>query len=412
MGSLLQRSLPTTTLVVAIDPGKVRNRIWLSTDADGLVIDPLSVPVLRSGLDQVDALVRRHAGDGSPVFAVEATGALHRAWVAELNRRFPDAVRVFAPSETAAARAQLGSRRFKTDDRDCAALTYLARQGHGRPVPADDHEALLAAVRHRRGLVAERKAAQQRLHDQVNALCPGLSAPTGHGRKLDLAGVTGQAFLDCLIDFGGRPVAARSLRARARGRLRECDALFWTARWKDCLPPPAHAAASMDRLARAVGRWRALNDDIDAVEADLETLLAGTDGQILTSLPGVKAVRAAGFAAFTLPIARFPDAEHLYSATGLAPSSYQSSSIDRRGAISRQGLPEHRDALMSIAWGLSQNCPPFIEREEQLRVRGMKPIQVRVALARHACRLAFRMLKTQHAFDEQRYRRNRHQAGR
>ena len=137
---------------------------------------------------------------------------------AELNRRFPAAVRVFAPSETAAARAQLGMRRFKTDDRDCAALTYLARQGHGRPVPADEQEALLAAVRWRRSLVAERKVSQQRLHDQVNALCPGLSAPAGHGRKLDLAGVTGQAFPDCLVDLAGRPASARSLQARiARG---------------------------------------------------------------------------------------------------------------------------------------------------------------------------------------------------
>lgn len=194
-------------------------------------------------------------------------------------------MRVFAPSETAAARAQLGSRRFKTDDRDCAALTYLARQGHGRSVPADDHEALLAAVRHRRGLVAERKAAQQRLHDQVNTLCPGLSAPTGQGRRLDLAVVTGQAFLQCLIDFGGRPVGARSLRARARGRLSAANAEFWAARWKDCLPPPAHVAAGVDRLGRSVRRWRNLNDDITAVETDLETLLAGTDGQILTSLP-------------------------------------------------------------------------------------------------------------------------------
>ena len=30
----------------------------------------------------------------------------------------------------------------------------------------------------------DRKVAQQRLHDQLNALCPGLSAPAGHGRSL------------------------------------------------------------------------------------------------------------------------------------------------------------------------------------------------------------------------------------
>jgi transposase len=321
-------------------------------------------------------------------------------------------VRLFAPSETAAARAQLGSRRFKTDDRDCAALTYLARQGHGRPVQADEQDALLGAVRFRRGLLLERKAAQQRLHDQVNALCPGLSAPAGQGRGLDLAGVAGQAFLDCLIAFDARPAAARSLRARAVGRLSAADAQYWSTRWKDCLPPPTDAPVRVERLARSVTRWRQLNADLAVVEADMARLLALTDGQILTTLPGVKSVRAASFSAFTLPIARFPSAEHLYSATGLAPASYQSSSIERRSGVSRQGLPEHRDALMAIAWGLSQHAPAFIEREEQLRARGMRPIQVRVAIARHACRLVFRMLTTQDAYDDQRYRRARHQVRR
>lgn len=412
MGSLLQKSLPVSTLVVAIDPGKVQNRVWLSRDESGLVIDPLSLPVLRPGLEQLDRLVRRHAGDGPAVVAVEATGALHRAWVVELSRRFPGAVRVFAPSETCAARVQLGSRRFKTDDRDCAALTYLARQGYGRTVPVDDHDALLAAVRHRRGLIQERKVAQQRLHDQLNALCPGLSAPPGHGRKLDLVGVTGQAVLDCLVDLCGRPASARSLQVRARGRLTSSDARFWASRWKECLPGPPDTAARIARLGRSVARWRALAADIGLVEDDLTLLLAGTEGQILTSLPGVGAVRAAAFAAFSMPIGRFPDADHLYSATGLAPASYQSSTIDKRRGISRQGLPEHRDALMNMAWGLSQFCAPFIDRKEELHARGMEPMQVRVALARHACRLAHRMMTTQDEFDEQRYRGNRHQTGR
>jgi hypothetical protein len=108
---------------------------------------------------------------------VEATGRLHHAWVAELERRWPGSVRLFAPSETQAARVQLGSRRYKTDDRDCAALVWLVRQGAGRPVAHNGVEALVGAVRHRRGLVADRKVLQQRLHDQLQALCPRLSAP-------------------------------------------------------------------------------------------------------------------------------------------------------------------------------------------------------------------------------------------
>ncbi|WP_235852935.1 transposase [Mycobacterium interjectum] len=128
---------------------------------------------------------------------------------------------------------------------------------------------------------------------------------------------------------------------------------------------------------------------------------------MLTTLPGVASIRAAAFAAHSLPIERFPDAEHLYSATGLAPALYQSATLNRRGRISRQGLAEHRDALMGIAWGLSQQSPSFAGRDAELRARGMAPIQARVALARHACRLAYRLLRTQQPFDEQRYRRGR-----
>jgi hypothetical protein len=40
---------------------------------------------------------------------------------------------------------------------------------------------------------------------------------------------------------------------------------------------------------------------------------------------------------------------------------------------------------------------------------GLSP---RVALARHACRLCYRMIKAQEPFNEQRYRRNRLSRGR
>ena len=149
-----------------------------------------------------------------------------------------------------------------------------------------------------------------------------------------------------------------------------------------------------------------------AVEQEITSLLAKSDGQVLTSLPGVAAVRAAAFAAHSLPIARFPDAEHLYSATGLAPAMYESATLRRRGRISRQGLAEHRDALMGIAWGLSICSPGFAVRHAELRARGMAPIQARVALARNACRLIYRILVTQQPFDEEAYRRGRLSRGR
>ncbi len=80
MGDLLQRALPVDGLVVAFDPGEAQNRVWLSTDAAGLLVEPLTLPVLRAGIDEFERLVTRHAGGQGPVFAIEATGALHRAW--------------------------------------------------------------------------------------------------------------------------------------------------------------------------------------------------------------------------------------------------------------------------------------------------------------------------------------------
>jgi transposase len=409
---LLRKEVAADRLVVAIDPGKVMNRVWLTTGERGLIGDPVSLPVLRDGVEELDRLIAASGADGAPVIGIEATGALHRAWAVEVERRWPGSLRLFAPSETQAARAQLGSRRFKTDDRDCAALVWLLRQGAGRVAAPSAVDALVGAVRHRRQLVDARRVLQQRLHDQLNALCPGLSAPVGHGRALKLQDASGQAVLACAVAFAGRAPSLRSLHARSPGRLSDANARFWVERWKKLLAPPPDAEPRARRLGRDVDRWLGLSDDIIALEDQLSELLVRTDGQILTTLPGVAAVRASAFAAHSLPIERWPTAEHLYSATGLAPASYQSASVTRRGRISRQGLAEHRDALMSIAWGLSQHSPAFAQRDRDYRARGFRPIQARVALARHACRLAWRLMISQQPYDDRRYDRARHRRGR
>lgn len=411
-GPVLRSVLDRRTLAVAIDPGKVEQRVWLATGDGGLVGEPVSLPVSREGIERLSRLIADSGATGPPVIGVEATGALHGPLARELERRFPGSLRLFAPSETQAARTQLGSRRFKSDDRDCAALVFLLRQGEGRRPDDDAIGALLGAVRHRRQLVDQRRPLRQRLHDQLNALCPGLSAPQGHGRVLQLGDPSGQAVLACAVAFCGRAPSARSLRARAPGRLTERNARFWAERWRGLLPPPADAELRAERLGRDLERFKALERDIAHVEAQLTTLLGSTDGQVLTTLPGTATVRAAAFACHALPIERFPTPEHLYSASGLAPASYESATIRRRGRISRQGLAERRDALMGIAWGLSQHSESFRERDRELRQRGMQPIEARVALARHACRLCFALLTSQQPFDEERYRHSRHSRGR
>ena len=108
--SVLEVALDPATVIVAVDPGKVMNRVSVS-NGTGLLAEPVSLPVSRQGIGRVEQLLVDQAV-GEPVIAVEATGSLHRCWAAELERLHPGSVRIFAPSETKAARIQLGSARF------------------------------------------------------------------------------------------------------------------------------------------------------------------------------------------------------------------------------------------------------------------------------------------------------------
>ncbi len=192
MGLLLE-ALSASTLVGTIDPRKVSNRVWLSTGGAGGVVPPLSVPVLCPGAGGVaPAAGRRPRRAGG-------SGVRHRVhrWAAPCleagaQPRFPGWVWLFAPAETTASRAKLGSRRFKTDDRDTAALTYLARQGQGpkraRPGAGRTGRRSPAPPRpHRRAQGCPAAAARP-----AARAVPGLAAPDGHGaedRQRDRAGM-------------------------------------------------------------------------------------------------------------------------------------------------------------------------------------------------------------------------------
>jgi transposase len=406
------REVPPQQLVVGIDVGKAQHRVVLASGERGLIGEVRSLSTLREGVEELARLIDASGCEGAPLIGIEASGALHHAWTRELERRWPGRVLLVAPSETRAARSQMGARRFKSDDADCAALVWLVRQGGGRPPGDGALDGLLAAVRRRRALIDARRRLRQQLHAQLHALCPGLSVPGGQGRALLLDTPTGRAVLSCAAAFAGNPPTRRSLHARAGGRLTASTAGYWLDRWQRLLPPPSDAQRRAGWLARDLERFADLQDAVGEQETLLAELLATTAGQVLSTLPGVGVVRAAAFAAHSLPIERFATAEQLYAATGLAPARYQSVKSERRQPISRQGLAEHRDALMGIAWGLSRSAPAFQERSAELIARGMRPMQARVAVARHACRLCHALLRRQEPYDDQRYREQRHRRGR
>ena len=59
MSSVLDVALDPTTVIVAVDPGKVLNRVWVS-NGSGLLAEPASLPVSREGVARLDRLLAEH----------------------------------------------------------------------------------------------------------------------------------------------------------------------------------------------------------------------------------------------------------------------------------------------------------------------------------------------------------------
>ena len=87
---MLQVALEPSTAVVAIDPGKVANRVWLS-NGSGPLAEPVSMPVSRAGIAGVEQLVSGHLEHGL-VIAIEARavciGRGRRNWNGGIRVRF------------------------------------------------------------------------------------------------------------------------------------------------------------------------------------------------------------------------------------------------------------------------------------------------------------------------------------
>jgi hypothetical protein len=57
MVELLRQAVPASVLVVAVDPGKVSNRVWLTSGEGGLIGEPVWLPVLREGIETLTGLM-------------------------------------------------------------------------------------------------------------------------------------------------------------------------------------------------------------------------------------------------------------------------------------------------------------------------------------------------------------------
>lgn len=65
--SVLEVAHDPVTVIVAVDPGKVSNRVWIS-NGSGLLTDPMSLPISREGIAQLELALNKH-GPSAPALS-------------------------------------------------------------------------------------------------------------------------------------------------------------------------------------------------------------------------------------------------------------------------------------------------------------------------------------------------------
>jgi transposase len=325
-------------------------------DADGEVIDRISLPHTGAGLKQ---LVRRllaaqvqeigiERGDGPVVEALLGAGLT---------------VLVISPNQVKNLRSRYGSAGNKDDRFDAYVLADVVRTDRRRLTPLQrssaSTRALRASVRARRDLVEHRVAAANQLRAHLQTVLPaaaGLFAALDSAVSLAfLERFTTQARADWLspvrlgewlkkVGYSGR-VAPQTLHQR----------ILDAPRGATGAEADAHAAVTLAYVAAL----RVLNTQITALEASIAAQLdVHPDRHVVTSLPRSGTLRAARLLAEIGDArGRFPTAESLACLAGVAPSTRQSGKI-KAVTFRWSADSQLRDALCDFA-GDSRHANPW-----------------------------------------------------
>ena len=394
----------SSTIVVAVDVGKTSAVFCVTDAARQQLIGPTEFAMTRSGLmtaaGRTGAVVPPQA---RVKVAVEAAGHYHRP---VLDHRWPDGWEVLElnPAQVAEQRRVQGRRRIKTDVIDLEAITELVLAGYGNPVTERDVVIgeLSAWAVHRRRRVATRTATKNQVLGQLDRAFPGLTLAlpdvlaTKIGRLIaaefaDPARLAGLG-VNRLIRFAAtrdlqlrRPVAER-LVAAAREAL-----------------PTRDAVIARRILAADLALLADLDDQIDAAEAALGTLLPRSPYATLTSVPGWAVVRVSNYAAALGNPQRWPGPRQIYRASGLSPMQYESAHKRRDGGISREGSVVLRRALIDLGLGLWLTDPAAKNYARGLKDRGKHGGVVACALAHRATRIAYALVRDHTSYEPTRW---------
>jgi transposase len=360
--------------------------------------DPVSI-------EELIGQIRATAGPDDVKVGVDVLGGIASLLVASLQEA---GLRVVHVPGLAVNRARAGTRggENKSDPRDARVIADQVRSRTDlRAIEMDDD--LTAQIRlvvgRRRDLVVEQTRRIARMHDLVVSVHPGLERALDLTNKADLWLLTRYVSPAELRRAGTRRVA-EYLRKHGVGRMRAervASAAVEAAKAQRIVVPGEQRAAAMVReLANEALRAR---ERIATLEAEIGELVERhPDGALIRSLPGMGAVLTAELIAEAGAVDRFPTADRLAAAAGLAPVLNQSGKTRglhrARGGNKNLKRVFYQSAFCSLQHPVSR---AFYDRK---RREGKRHHQAVVALARRRIDVLHAMLRTRQPFDPDRPR--------
>jgi transposase len=406
---LVEEAGATRTVLVGIDVGKFEALALIADGRGELLAEPVVVELDEPGVSQLEAVIAgviRQRSASLVRIGIEACGHYHRLLVHRLRSAGWDTVDL-SPAQVHAARSQMGYRRLKSDLRDAAAMVELLIRGggRGRGCHAEGLAELQAWVGHRHRKQAARVALGNQLLANLDLVFPSLQACFSD--PLDRKGFwlvlqALDADIDRVVDLNVSQLREIGANHGVRIESPKATAIIDAAHRSLRLPEPERQAR-LAILLSDTARLSELFTELEATDATIAGLLNRTPAAVLTSLPGVGAVRASDYAAALGDPDRFPTAEHAYRASGLVPTQYESAGKHRKGATSREGSAELRHAIIELGRGLAQHDEQFATYKQALLSRGKRRKVANIAVGHRAHRLAFTLIRTQQPYDPTRY---------
>jgi transposase len=331
-------------VITSVSPGKgekMSKHSVHSGDVTGLL----------SHFTRLQAKAQAHTGKSFPVIVIYEAG-LDGFWIHRVLEQEGIESHVVDAASVLTSRRR---RKAKTDRIDGEALlrTLLAyKRGEPRVCamvrpPSPEEEDRRRLCRERKTLVAERVA-------HVNR-------------------IKGLLFAQGIADYA-------PLRCNRRQRLEELTT-------GDGRPLPAHLKA---QISRELDRLELILQQLKAVEAERDALLAPKGEAApapVAALAGLRGIGSEFAAVLWLEcfFRSFSNRRQVAAYAGLAPTPWQSGSVDHEQGVSQSGNPKLRSAMIQLAWLWLQHQPTsalsrwFKERVEQNGGRGKKAAIVALA---------------------------------